>query len=258
MGSFSRRQFKGIEVVRVEDDARGFAPHFHDEFVLSVNVRGLESITLDKQSFDAAAGDVTLYNPAQIQSSRVVSEPWQFVSMYVDPTVLPELAGVSAETVFDKPLLRAPLFAARMHGAIRSALDRATPDGVALEGLTQIFGDLLKLAGASHAADTRCVPAAVGRIAERLRDDPVLPSLTDLASDAGLTPVQLVRAFSRPYGMPPLAWSWNLRVSQARARIARGDSISAVAMDLGFSDQSHLTRRFRALFGVPPSQWRKG
>lgn len=258
MGSFSRRQFKGIEVVRIVDDARGFAPHFHDEFVLSVNVRGLERITLDKRSFDATAGDITLYNPAQIQSSRVVSDPWQFVSMYVDPTVLPELAGVSAETVFDKPLLSASPVAARMHGAIRSALNRATPDSVALEGLTRIFGDLLKIAGTRQPADSRCVPASVGRIAERLRDDPALPPLTDLARDAGLTPVQLVRAFSRVYGMPPLAWSWNLRVSQARTRIARGDSIAAVAMDLGFSDQSHLTRRFRALFGVPPSQWRKG
>ena len=39
MGFFARRQFKGIEVVRIIDDARGFAPHFHDEFVLSVNVQ---------------------------------------------------------------------------------------------------------------------------------------------------------------------------------------------------------------------------
>ena len=73
-----------------------------------------------------------------------------------------------------------------------------------------------------------------------------------------MTPVQLVRAFARVYRMPPLAWAWNRRVVLARERIARGERIAAVAADLGFADQSHLTRRFRACFGVPPSLWRKG
>lgn len=42
MGSFNRRQFTGIEVAHIADGTRGFAPHFHDEFVISVNVRGWE------------------------------------------------------------------------------------------------------------------------------------------------------------------------------------------------------------------------
>lgn len=56
----------------------------------------------------------------------------------------------------------------------------------------------------------------------------------------------------------PLAWRWNHRVVEARKRIAQGENIAAVALDLGFADQSHLTRRFRAVVGVPPGQWRDG
>lgn len=258
MGFFARRQFKGIEVVRIIDDARGFAPHFHDEFVLSVNVQGLERIRLDGRNFDAASGDVTLYNPAQVQSSSVVSQPWQFASMHVDPAILSGQCGVSRETVFDKPLLRAPAVASGMLRAIASALDRDTPDSVAQEGLTAILDALLKIAGSPPPEDTGLIPPAIFRVAERLRDDLALPSLAELSEEAEMTPVQLVRAFARVYRMPPLAWAWNRRVVLARERIARGERIAAVAADLGFADQSHLTRRFRACFGVPPSLWRKG
>lgn len=258
MGSFNRRQFTGIEVAHIADGTRGFAPHFHDEFVISVNVRGWEKIKLDRKCFDAAEGDVTLYNPAQVQSSHVISESWQFASMYVDPVALPVLLGIHPETVFDKPLLQAPGIAARLRGAILSALNRNTPESVAQEGLVHVFDELLQMAGSGGPATSRHVPASIGGIADRLRDDPALPTLTDLAASAGMTPVQLVRAFSKAYGMPPLAWRCNQRVVAARKRIAQGENIAAVALDLGFADQSHLTRRFRAVVGVPPGQWRDG
>jgi AraC family transcriptional regulator, chemosensory pili system protein ChpD len=258
MGFFARRQFKGIEVAHFDGGVRSFAPHFHDEFVLSVNVQGLEKIKLDRRNFDASTGEVVIYNPAQVQSSNVVSAPWRFVSMYVDPTVLPATFGISAETVFDTYLLSIPQVATKMHRAILSALNGEAPDCVVQEGLIEVVADLLKLAGSSQIADGRHIPASIRQIAERLRDSKALPSLEDLSTEASLTPVQIVRAFTKAYGVPPLTWAWNRRVTEARAMLARGESIAAVAADLGFSDQAHLTRRFRAFFGVPPSQWRKG
>ena len=46
-----------------------------------------------------------------------------------------------------------------------------------------------------------------------------------------------------------------VRVERARALLRQGEPISRVAFDTGFSDQSHLTRRFKRVVGVPPGQY---
>jgi AraC-like DNA-binding protein len=39
--------------------------------------------------------------------------------------------------------------------------------------------------------------------------------------------------------------------------VARGTDLSTVASDLGYASHSHFTLRFRAAFGMTPSQYRE-
>lgn len=80
-------------------------------------------------------------------------------------------------------------------------------------------------------------------------------ALADLAGVAGVNKFYLIRAFEREVGIPPHAYQTQLRLSRARHLIERGEPLSQVAFDVGFADQSHLTRRFKTLFGVTPGQY---
>jgi len=40
-----------------------------------------------------------------------------------------------------------------------------------------------------------------------------------------------------------------------RAEIARGVSLADAAYAAGFADQSHMTRHFKARFGLPPGRY---
>jgi AraC family chemosensory pili system transcriptional regulator ChpD len=84
------------------------------------------------------------------------------------------------------------------------------------------------------------------------------PRLEELAAAEGLTSVQLVRAFARAHGLPPFAWLNGERLKAARRALARGERLSHLAADLGFADQAHLTRRFKAMYGVSPAAWARG
>jgi hypothetical protein len=44
------------------------------------------------------------------------------------------------------------------------------------------------------------------------------------------------------------------RLTEARKQIVQGYPIVTVAIDLGFADQSHLTRCFHQTFGLPPGR----
>lgn len=93
-------------------------------------------------------------------------------------------------------------------------------------------------------------PAVTPRLARQvapvlnfLRNEPVTgAALSDLASVAGMSRYQLIRAFRAVTGMTPHAWKLNERINLARERIRAGESIIRVAHAMGFADQAHFQR----------------
>lgn len=67
-----------------------------------------------------------------------------------------------------------------------------------------------------------------------------------------------IRRYQREAGISPYAHIKAEQLSQARRKIAGGEDIASVAVDLGFSDQAHLGRQFKASFGTPPGQYFTG
>ncbi len=60
-----------LEVASASLAGHRFEKHSHDEFVISANLCGLEDVWLDGRTFQADSGDLTLYNPGQIQGGGV-------------------------------------------------------------------------------------------------------------------------------------------------------------------------------------------
>ncbi len=81
-------------------------------------------------------------------------------------------------------------------------------------------------------------------------------SLHELAGLADMSRYQLIRAFRAVTGMTPHAWQLNQRVNLARDWIRGGDSLADVAQHLGFADQAHFQRVFKAHAGVTPGRFR--
>ncbi|MDQ2185008.1 AraC family transcriptional regulator [Alcaligenaceae bacterium A4P071] len=82
-------------------------------------------------------------------------------------------------------------------------------------------------------------------------------SLTELARTAGVSRYRLIRVFRAATGMTPHAWILNRRVNLARERIRSGADIAGVAHDLGFADQAHFQRVFKAHTGITPGGFRR-
>ncbi|MBC7808038.1 MAG: helix-turn-helix transcriptional regulator [Akkermansiaceae bacterium] len=85
------------------------------------------------------------------------------------------------------------------------------------------------------------------------------PTLTQLAEMAGVHPSHLLRAFRQQYHLTPGEFVRRLRIEEACRRLRSGQStpLSVLALDLGFSDQSHFIRIFRSIVGVTPGAYRK-
>ena len=80
-------------------------------------------------------------------------------------------------------------------------------------------------------------------------------SLCELAAVAGISREQLVRSFHKSVGMPPHKYLLHVRVEKAKTLLESGASVVAVAFEVGFYDQSHLTRWFKRFVGLTPAAY---
>jgi AraC-like DNA-binding protein len=82
-------------------------------------------------------------------------------------------------------------------------------------------------------------------------------ALPDLARLLGTSPWRLSRLFHRLTGVTLHRYRIRLRINAALDRLADGsDSLAALASELGFADQAHLTRVVREGTGLPPGRLR--
>lgn len=81
-------------------------------------------------------------------------------------------------------------------------------------------------------------------------------SLDLLARESELGRYQLIRAFRAATGLTPHAYLLNARVNRGRQLLNQGQALAEVAYQLGFADQSHFQRVFKAHVGVTPGQYR--
>ena len=133
------------------------------------------------------------------------------------------------------------------------------PDGASplvIEGLAlAIVGELNRIPAPRETGR----PAWIGRARDLLEAricEPV--RLTELASELGVNPSHLSRAFRRAYGVSLSAWLRRRRVELACAALADpAASLAQVAHAVGFADQSHLCRSFRQVTGLTPGAWRR-
>ena len=80
-------------------------------------------------------------------------------------------------------------------------------------------------------------------------------SLDDIANQVHVSKYHFIRLFRRQMGMTPHQYIINARVNRARHALALGMPIDEAASLFGFSDQSHLNRRFKLVYGLTPYQY---
>ena len=82
--------------------------------------------------------------------------------------------------------------------------------------------------------------------------------VAELAEVAGLSESWFAHCFKQHCDDTPLRWQSRMRLEAAKAMMADATlSLAEIAHATGFSDQAHLSRLFRAAFGLPPSVWRR-
>ncbi len=80
-------------------------------------------------------------------------------------------------------------------------------------------------------------------------------SLNSVAREIGLSRFHFIRMFKKHTGLSPHQFRIRHRIDAAKILIQKGVPLSEIALETGFSDQSHFTNAFRQNTGLTPIQY---
>ncbi len=232
--------------------------HSHREYSLGIIHEGITRDSIPGKEISLEKNDTILFPPELVHLCRPDADrPFAFTMIYME------------RNWFERALIGTSASAEPSRGRItqeqESVLDHLK------EGLCQLETDLRNweeefiqcIAGllqlqdrdGSSAAEPE-LTALTEKIRKELDGTPAEQrSLEEMAAEAGISRYSLIRRFKKAYGLPPHAYLQNRRIRYCQSALKQGREMSAVALEAGFTDQSHMIRTFRLYTGMTPGEY---
>jgi len=255
--------FAGRERNRPDHRVQTVRDHFLFHFVLD----GKGTFGLGKKSWNLGAGDGFLLAPGV--PGRYASdprEPWTYAWVGFHgreaARLLPQVGFDEGQAVLQSPFDQD--LAARMLGLVSILETRAPGFSLAAEGqMLLILADLARLAGPRARVDMAAKNQALSwaeAAAEFIQTNHHRAiGVEAVAAYVGFHPSHLGRLFQAHYGTTVQAWLVRTRIERAKLLLRTTDRpVSEVARSVGFRGYAPFEKRFRALAGRSPTEYRKG
>jgi AraC-like DNA-binding protein len=255
----------GLELLRGTYLTQYFPRHTHERYAIGVIEQGALGYFYRGENIVALPGNINLCIPDEVHTGQpAAAEGWSYRMFYVDAAVLQHAASEVAGRPRHLPFFQAGVIAdgcvARQLHQLHRQLE--TTDTPLLEQETVLLDVLAQLIR-RHADDPPPLhrlgqePQAVTQLKRYIEghyaEDISLASLSRLTQ---LSRYYLIRVFRETVGIPPHAYLRQVRIKHAKDMLASGQPIADVAIATGFTDQSHLTRWLKRLWGFTPGQYR--
>lgn len=240
-----------------------YRPHSHEEYAIGVVESGVQRFKEPGGSYPALPGTIFTLNPGDIHAAESAEESgYRYKLVYLPSEYVDKCLGNDGDTAPGNPYLkqrltRDPILAKRLQRLLASMADPSVC-GVKTESELVIFLRLLfdrhGEYRAEQLADTDKDPVnrVIGMIKNRFAE-PV--TLAEMAEKAGLSRYHFIRVFQKKTGLSPHSYLTQTRVLNARLAIESGAPLADAAQASGFSDQSHMTRYFKSIYGVSPGHF---
>ena len=248
--------------------------HSHHEYQL-----GLSFNCQGEYFYRGAYHPIPIGNLSIIHSEEVHSpsertylpEPATFWMMHVDPSILEDIAAEIAHKPINLPFFTKPVLSDRFLQqlfyrlciALETHSTELEKDSLILDFFSHLITHSTELAPQSYATVQPALSkkprhCAISIVCDFLQaHDRENISLAELTKISGLSRFYLSRLFRQEMGLSLSAYQKQIRIDRAKKLLAEGKSITQVASETGFYDQSHFGWHFKRLVGTTPGNYRK-
>jgi len=253
--------FDGLELKEASFRNHVFPAHFHDAYSIGIIEKGIERLSFDNKDILAHANTAVVINPYDIHANSFFDDDaWKYRALYINPDIM---------QYFQNKL---GLFAGKMISFPKQLMDDALLYAMVLQMFETIDENtrqiklykLLEHLLLYHAAPMpetdviqhkHEIAAATNYIGQHYTDKIILD---ELAAKYRMDKYQFIRAFKKQTGLTPVSYQLLQRINHSKQLIGVGLTVTDVALEVGFYDQSHFTHYFKKYIGVAPLSYKKG
>jgi AraC-like DNA-binding protein len=246
----------GMERIEARFHGSAFDLHRHDTYAIGVTLHGVQTFRYLGAARHSLPGQIIVLHPDELHDGGAGTEDGlRYRMLYLEPSLMLDCLGgaslpfvrdgVVTDTAFCTTLLSAL-------GPLEQELDELFVD----DFLTQLMQSLTRHAGQPAKPMTRTAWRAAAQARDYLTENLTRPVRSgELEAITGLDRYALSRHFRAAFSTSPHRFLVMRRLQRARRMIAAGEPLAQIAIEAGFSDQSHFIRQFKKAFGMTPGRW---
>jgi AraC-like DNA-binding protein len=248
----------GVARLRARLQRQAYATHRHDTYTVAMTECGVQEFDYRGGVHRSRAGQVVLLHPDEPHNGRAgTPDGFGYRTLYVEPALLFDAVQAIDKHARALPFVPQPVrddadLAAVLRGAFDGAIEPLRAQAIVWGVARALCRAARRDAGAARSIDA----AALRRAREYLDvHNARVVRAGELEAVSGLSRFELCAQFKCRFGTTPYRYLLMRRLDAVRARLPRGERLSAVASDCGFADQAHMTRVFKAAVGFTPRQF---
>lgn len=250
----------GLEAYCFQGLHQTFPGHFHPYYFMGFIQSGRQMAAVHGVEEEIGPDTLLLFDPGLVHTCRPAGkEPLEYRCLNFPVKSMEcwvaEITGSPSRPRFSPSLIPGAPQVPSLRSLHRQIIGKS-PAEEKEESLLLLLGSLLEDYAQFSPSPESPSPVPVQTAMEYLKANYAQNvALADLAALTGQSRYQLLRAFSRQTGLTPHNYLINLRVTAAKELLEQGLPPAQAALEVGFADQSHLTRHFKRRFGLTPSRY---
>lgn len=241
-----------------------FPRHFHEYYVLGfVENSGSRRLYCCNNQYHITAGDVLLFNPSLPHACEPITNALlDLRCLHIKAEIMSRFMGEvnssCAVPVFNRPVLRDAAVLDMLRELHQMIIDDV--EALAKEEAFYFLLEQLEKARVTETELASCdsiqlplLQKVKGYLLDNYSSKITLSELADLA---GMNKYSLLRLFTKTEGITPYRYLETIRICHAKELLSRGVEPAEAALITGFADQSHFSKFFKDVIGLPPGQYR--
>ncbi|WP_244852842.1 AraC family transcriptional regulator [Bacillus sp. J14TS2] len=258
------KHFESMDCLHATYIDHAFSKHAHSEFAIGVIENGVEGFHHKGETRFGMKNNLVVINPEEIHTGYSAQNGgYTYRMIYPEKTLIEKMLGIENATdkshLFFKQVIMTDPEIVHLFLDLHYTLEYSNSELEQKEKFLLFFNVLLEgFAERSlrHIKGFSLPQQRIRRVKDYIHEyyhENI--TLSELSKITGLSEYQFARTFTKQCGISPHVFLSQVRIENAKKLLEQGFAISEAAVDVGFVDQSHFSRRFKKALGITPGQY---
>lgn len=251
-----------LEAYRFEGIVQPFPNHFHDYYVIGFIEVGTRYLSCKNQDYTIGQGNILIFNPEDNHSCTqcdggTLDYRGLNISKETMLSLVEEITGKRKLPIFSRNVIKNE----ELNKCLYSLHQMIVNDYKEFEKEELLLFLITSLMEQYEQPFSNDIPECIEEIEQACLfmnehfNKPI--TLEQLCQCSNLSKSTLLRAFIKTKGITPYRYLQTIRINKAKKLLEQGVMPLDVAMQTGFSDQSHFSNFFNMFIGLSPAAYKR-